>query len=479
MKALVTVLGALSVLLLAASAQGETRHAVVVGTNQGLSGEPVLEFAESDARAMAQTFVDTGAVDAPRVSTLLGRPLPEVKRAVEQVARSAGPEDEVWLFLSGHADRDGIHVRGEIWDWKSLRATLDALRVRRLLVFVDACNSGALLTAKGITLDAPLRVSLETNVTGRAILASSGANELSYESRRLGGSPFAHFLATGLRGAADDGDGKVSLSELYAYLYSRTVAASLGGASGPQHPAHGGWYRGSGEWWLTRKAHGSGDVVLRDPELGPCYVLDAREQRVLAEVRAGDPGAVSLPPGSYRVKCRSQAALLAATLELGRGRHALEELSFDSAPADLVLARGPDTGSSTSVGLSMGAHFAPAFEPASALSFRHGRQGLAFGVSAGTIGTEYLTAQAELIAALPWWDSKVLTLEAGLLIGVESRFDGDGSSLALGPLVALSTPLPGAFRLFLRQEMTRTIPLVSDVEAKLPLVTRLGLAVDL
>jgi hypothetical protein len=65
------------------------------------------------------------------------------------------------------------------------------------------------------------------------------------------------------------------------------------------------------------------------------------------------------------------------------------------------------------------------------------------------------------------------------LVGVESRFDGHGSSLALGPLVELSTPLGNAFRLSLRQEMTRTIPLESGVEATLPLVTRLGVSADL
>lgn len=479
MKAFVTVSTALSLLFSAMSALAGTRHALVVGTNQGLPNEPVLEFAESDARAMATTFVDTRAVDAPRVTTLLGRPLSEVQWALQQVSASTQPDDELWLFLSGHADHEGIHVKGEIWDWKALRRALDALKVRRLLVFVDACNSGALLTAKGIRLDTPLRVSLESNVTGRAILASSGANELSYESRRLGGSPFAHFLASGLRGAADDGDGKVSLSEIYRYLYSRTVAASLGGASGPQHPAHGGWYRGSGEWWLTEKALGSGDLVLRDSSLGPCYVLDSGEQRVLAEVRAGDPGAVSLPPGSYRVKCKSQGTFLASSLELGSGRRHLEELSFETASAELVLARGPSRDARFSMGLSVGAHFAPRFEPAPALFFRHGSPGLAFGMSAGTVGSERLTVQGELIAALPWWDNEALTLEAGLLVGVESRFDGDGSSLALGPLVELSTPLGKALRLSLRQEMTRTIPLESGVEATLPLVTRLGVSVDL
>lgn len=458
--------------------RAESRAALVIGTNRGLSNEPVLQFAQSDASNMAQTFVDTHAVDAHRVTTVLGRPLSEVQSALDQVSAGLRSDDELWIFLSGHADANGVHIDGEVWSWKALRQKLDAIAVRRLLVFVDACNSGALLTAKGVTLDAPLRVSLQANLRGRVILASSGANELSYESRRLGGSPFAHFLVSGLRGAADTGDGKVTLSELYAYLYSRTIAASLGGAAGPQHPEHGGWVRGAGEWWLTRRAFGSGGVLLRDANLGHCYVLDDKETRVLAEVSALDPGAVSLPVGAYRVKCLSRDGVVAAPLSLGSGRTHVEELDFDDVNEELVLARGPEGPSRLSLGLFLGAHFAPSLDGAVTVSLRHSKQAVAIGASAGLLGTARFTAQGEMLGALPWWNANEVSLEVGVLVGVESRFDGADSSLALGPLVELSTPLSSAVTVALRQEMTRTIPLASDGEPTLPLVTRLGASVD-
>lgn len=479
MKALAAaMLVLLACVSLVGVARAESRTALVIGTNRGLSNEPVLQFAESDARNMAQTFVDTHSVDAHRVTTVLGRPLSEVQKALDQVSAGLRSEDELWIFLSGHADPSGVHIDGEVWSWKTFRQKLDAIPVRRLIVFVDACNSGALLTAKGVTLDTPLRVSLQASLRGRVILASSGANELSYESRRLGGSPFAHFLASGLRGAADTGDGKVTLSELYAYLYSRTIAASLGGASGPQHPEQGGWVRGAGEWWLTRKPGGSGDVLLRDATLGHCYVLDQKETRVLAEVSASDPGAVSLPVGAYRVKCLNHDGVIAASLSLGTGRTHVEELDFDSANEELVLARGPGEPSRLSLGLFLGAHFAPSLDGAVTVSLRHSQQGIALGASAGLLGTGRFTAQGELLGALPWWDANVVSLEVGLLVGVESRFDGTDSSLALGPLVELSTPLSSTITVALRQEMTRTIPLASDGEPTLPLVTRLGASVS-
>src|SRR5690606_23849774 len=94
------------------AAHAGTRHALVVGTNEGLADEPVLEFAEGDARALAQTFVDSGAVDAGRVTTLLGRPLAELSSAFGQLGARVRPDDELWVFLSGHADQRGVHVRG-------------------------------------------------------------------------------------------------------------------------------------------------------------------------------------------------------------------------------------------------------------------------------------------------------------------------------------------------------------------------------
>lgn len=266
--------------LLAETAVADGRHAIVIGTNEGLASEPVLEFAESDARRMAQTFVDVRAMSRDRVTVLTGSSLDTVKSTL----RHAPAADELWVFISGHAGADGVHVRGGVWSWKELRAALEALPAQRRVVLIDACNSGAVLTAKGVSLESQLQLSARSNLRGLVMLVSSGANELSYESRRLKGSPFAHFLASGLRRAADrDRNGRVTLAETYAYLSSRTVAASLDGGSGPQHPEQAGWYRGSGEWVLSERVGDQGELRLSDPTLGTCYALDDQELRVLAD----------------------------------------------------------------------------------------------------------------------------------------------------------------------------------------------------
>jgi hypothetical protein len=208
-------------------------------------------------------------------------------------------------------------------------------------------------------------------------------------------------------------------------------------------------------------------------------VLDASETRVLGEVRASDPGALSLPPGSYRVKCRSTDGMLAATLNLASGRADLDELPFETAQEELVLARGPSEVARHSIGVWFGPRFDPELRSAVSVSYQRRRHGLGLGASVGAVATKQCTAQGELLAALPWWNADVVALEVGLLVGVESRFDARGSSLALGPLVQLSTPLSSALQLSLREEMTRTIPLDDSAAPTLPLTTRLGLSLDL
>ena len=63
-----------------------------------------------------------------------------------------------------------------------------------------------------------------TRPHGLVLIASSSADEESQESDEIGASFFTHYLASGLLGDADaSGDGKVTLSEAYAYAYARTV----------------------------------------------------------------------------------------------------------------------------------------------------------------------------------------------------------------------------------------------------------------
>lgn len=226
-RALLTVLG-MSIFGCPVAGFAKTR-ALIGGSNRGLEDEEALRYAERDADSVATTWNEL-ALALPSDSTVLHGPrLSELRAALWELVASSTPEDRVLVFLSGHGDGLGLHLRGEVLPWDALRHAFDALRARRVVVFVDACRSGAILTAKGVLLATPLVLRLQPlGPRGRLLITSSGPDEASYESAELQASPFAHFLNSGLRGAADrDQDGRIYAAELYAYLREHTLAATL------------------------------------------------------------------------------------------------------------------------------------------------------------------------------------------------------------------------------------------------------------
>lgn len=456
-------------------AHANGRHAVVIGTNRGLPTEPVLEFAESDARRVAQTFVDVEAVARDQVTLVTGRSLEQVKLALHE----APAVEELWVFISGHAARNGVHVAGEVWPWKELRHALESHPAQRRVAFIDSCNSGAVLTAKGISLESQLRLAVRSNLHGLVVLVSSGANELSYESLRLRGSPFAHFLESGLRGAGDqDRDGRITVAEVYGYLYSRTVAASLSGSSGPQHPEQAGWYRGNGQWVLSERAEGQGELRLSDASLGTCYVLDQDETRVLAELRASDPAPLALPTRRYRLRCVSGAGARAVSLELGMATVVVESLDFESVPNDLMLARGPSNPAIVRWAAAGGMGFVdPTPVLLGTVAAIVDRQDFSYELQVGLRSDAHFMTKAALYGRLPWWEALDTRLDVGLSVGHDTRFDGAGE-VVFGPLIQLSTPLGESSRWFLRQEILRSVPLSPEARAALPLFTTTGIDVS-
>jgi hypothetical protein len=178
----------------------------------------------------------------------------------------------------------------------------------RLLV-IDACRSGSVTRVKGVQ-PAPLfdmRLSNEITTEGLAIVTSSAAGEASQESDELRGSFFSHHLVNALRGAADqDGDGRVTLSEAYAYTYAQTLRSS-GQTLSLQHPTYAWDVKGRGEFVLAEAEESKGRLGrLRLADASVYLVSEKREGGALvAEVSPPAPRAtLQLAAGSYFVQRR-------------------------------------------------------------------------------------------------------------------------------------------------------------------------------
>jgi len=274
-------------------------HAVIIGINSYAdSSVPDLAYARADAEALHAVLTDptVGRFKPENVQMLLDEEATnkEIRSAIgTDLPKRVAPDDTVVLFFAGHGapvidasggSADGIEKYlvphdGEAQD---LRATgvwmgdverfFGWLSASQVLFFLDACYSG---TAGGRSFKNPrynMRASSLSDeflsrlgTDGRMVVTACAANEVSLETPKVGQGLFTYHLVEGLKGAADtDGDGLVTLDELYAYLSKRVErdARQLGGS---MNPVRSGAVQGT--VYLTQ--YGQQGTPREEPEQAP------------------------------------------------------------------------------------------------------------------------------------------------------------------------------------------------------------------
>ncbi len=327
MKRLALVTAAAS-LALVSDADAASRYALVVGANHGDPSDGALRFAESDARKLAEVLRTAGMFAPKDVSVLTDVSASEVRRAlIELNARIRQDNDGSMLlvFYSGHADGTSLHLGGSRLGMDELRDLVAGSSASTRLLVIDACQSGALTRVKGgkpaasFTAQPP---ALPVSARGLAILASSAGQEDAQESDELKGSFFTHYLVSALRGAADDNrDGRITLSEAYAYTSERTLAATSGSRAGPQHPTYRFDLGGHDELVLTQIAASGRLGFLTFDTPGEYFIKEADEGGALVAelaLKKGEKRQVVVPEGSYDISRRSSDHLLRGSFTVKR-----------------------------------------------------------------------------------------------------------------------------------------------------------------
>ena len=328
----------LPALALSTAAQAEVvRHALLVGHNIGGPGEVPLLYAEADAARMARTLTDAGGAGAPRTLTLAGpsrsqllHALADLRTAVE-ADQARGADTLVVFFYSGHADATGMHLGRQQVTWEELQTLLDRTGARVRVAFLDACQSGAMVSEPGVRTKGASRaeafaVELTDRLTasGQVVLTSSAADQVSHESDAIGGSYFTHHLASALAGAADaDRDGQVTLDEAWTHVARETEFQTRDRRRGAQTPAYAWDLTGTGQLVLTAPGRSDASVGFSEGLAGTFAVFDLDRRAFVAQVHLdGGPGRdVGLAPGSYIVQQRLPDHLEVARLQLGSGDH--------------------------------------------------------------------------------------------------------------------------------------------------------------
>ncbi len=266
-----------------------TSRALVVGIDAYGSRIPPLKTAVRDARSLARCLADDHGFDVVRLqdasATRAG-----IFAALDRLASSAAADDRVVFYFAGHGYAHGEGAdgpqgyllpadadRADPDSWlpsAALRAALDRLPCKHLLVVLDCCFAGAFRWAstRGFLQTQRLcEAQFNRYRDGKAwhVLTSAsheqeaqdaapeplafrdnrGAHGGGDRSTRTGQkgahSPFAQALLEGLRGAADapgarfEPDGVITVTELLQYIEWTFDTAYRGTAA--QHQLPGLW----------------------------------------------------------------------------------------------------------------------------------------------------------------------------------------------------------------------------------------------
>lgn len=229
------------------------KWALVVGISKFSDASLNLNFTGKDAKDLSAIIVDPsyGRFPSSNVHTLTETVTTRrLKQELNWLARMAGPDDLVLIFLATHGtsrSQDTADVNyvvtsdTELKDQDVLFATAvgmvelsdvvrTRIRARRTVILLDTCHSGGAGTAnreRALEVsEASPSASLLDRIgqgVGRAIVSSSQENQNSYEGSPFQNGYFTHFLVEALR----KDNGMDTIQQMFAYIKDEVSKAAV------------------------------------------------------------------------------------------------------------------------------------------------------------------------------------------------------------------------------------------------------------
>lgn len=227
------------------TATGGQRWALIVGINE-YAKAPNLLYCRQDATAFYSALTQRCGFPEDNVVLMTDRPVDgdwtkypsenNLRDRIDQIARTAEPDDLLLIFFSGHGTRDG-KGNGYLVPADGSRKRIDSLvplslvktavehsAARQRLLILDACHAAA-RTAGG---DGNAAGAILASLSGAGFLTlnSCDVDQLSHESPKLQHGVFTHALIEGLGGAANvrpigNGDQTITAHELFNFAALR------------------------------------------------------------------------------------------------------------------------------------------------------------------------------------------------------------------------------------------------------------------
>ncbi|MFO0726984.1 MAG: caspase family protein [Myxococcota bacterium] len=343
---------ALALAPLPARAAAERKLALIVANHEGGPGTVRLRYARADAEKVASVLTELGGVTSEDLLAIYDEDADAVRAALRRVeakiaeAGRGGQRTTLLFYYSGHA-KDGALLLGRSrLPMNELKSALQRSQADVRLGIIDACQSGAITRSKGGRQAPSFLFDADDKdaARGMVLVSSSSADEDSQESDEIGGSYFTQYLTSGLRGDADEsGDRRVTLSEVYAYAYNKTVRETVETRAGVQHPTYSYDLEGSGGLVLTDLTAGLSGLSFPMDLEGEFLVFDLSRDQVAAEIKkvAGTPRRLALPAGSYVLKRRLRDHLEMQRFSLGaRGDVIVDALAMENVAFEDDYAKG-------------------------------------------------------------------------------------------------------------------------------------------
>lgn len=212
-------------------------RALVVGTSDYSGSEMDLTFADEDAKMITEALREAGRLlfkdgihIQPFYSTSTNQSeVPSkanIKAAFEKLATEAHPKDVLFLFFSGHGmtiGEDFYYLTKDISSMKNLSSDkalqekfaissaemmewIRQIKANKQILVLDACHSGkaAELLSMGRSIASTQARALEQlkDRMGMYVLASSEANQKSFETAELGQGLLTYTILLGMKGGA-------------------------------------------------------------------------------------------------------------------------------------------------------------------------------------------------------------------------------------------------------------------------------------
>ncbi len=199
---------------------------------------------DADVDALARVLQDPEIGGFDEVTPLVNEPSATIRLAIARFFAKMKRDDLLLLYFSGHGVRDDhgnlyLAVNDTEHDLLSGTAVpaafitheMDRSRSRRQVLILDCCHSGAFgQGAKAVTgASVGTATAFEGTGSGRVVLTATDATQYAWEGDDVIGeaenSVFTHYLIQGLQtGEADaDANGRITLDELYKYVYNQVV----------------------------------------------------------------------------------------------------------------------------------------------------------------------------------------------------------------------------------------------------------------